>query len=148
MLILNLKQLTLKTNIYYKQTGRIKPVKRRTKAKFKKFQNTTKLEEEKYEHGVKLKFDEEKRQLNYRFEAQQVEIEKLCMEIQNLRNEKTLFSKLIQEMPDIKSLKIIQSNGDDPIMNSPTTFIEKISSFIENFELKMMTNIFLVNFVI
>ncbi|MBN2664005.1 MAG: hypothetical protein JXR68_10180 [Bacteroidales bacterium] len=113
------------------------------KADFEKLKYINRLEKEKYEHNIKLKLDNDKRELETKFETQKVEIEKLRMEIQNLRNEKTLFSELIQqmpniaaEMPNVESLKVIQSNGNDPLMNSLSTFIEKITSLGENFGIK------------
>ncbi len=114
------------------------------KNEFEKLKYIAQTEKEKYENESKLVIERNKRELEMKFEAQMVEIEKLRMEIQNLKNEKSLFSELIDTMPEIAAelpkiehLKIFQSNGDDPMINSLASFIEKIKTLAENFGIKL-----------
>jgi len=114
---------------------------------FEKLQYKAQHEKQISEHELKLKFEDEKRQMEAKFEEQKVELEKLRLEIQNLKNGNALFSELIKEMPkiaaempDVEQIKIFQSNGEDPLMNSLTGFIEKISAIGENFGIKFTKN--------
>jgi hypothetical protein len=97
------------------------------------------LDKQKTEHDSSLKIDEEKRKLEAQFDIQKMEIEKMRMEIQNLKNNQVLFSELIRELPKIAAempkadeLKIIQTGNDDNMMNSLTNFISKITSIGES----------------
>jgi regulator of protease activity HflC (stomatin/prohibitin superfamily) len=93
------------------------------------------------EHQLKLKFEEERRLLELKNEQQKAEIEKFRMEIQNLKNNQVLFGELIAEMPkiaaempEIKELKIIQSDGNgDRSLNAMSNFITKILAVGESF---------------
>lgn len=133
------KQLEKQTLIITKE-AELKLLQENQNIEFEKLQYKSQIERQTVEHNLKLKFEAEKREMLIKFETQKAEIEKLRLEIQNLKNGNTLFSELIKEMPQIaaempkiEQLKIFQTNGEDPLMNSLTGFIEKISALGENF---------------
>ena len=103
------------------------------------------LEKQKTENEVSLNIEEQKRLLENRFENNRVEIEKSRLEIQNLKNNQVLLSELIQELPKIAAqmpkpdeLKIIQTGGEDNIMNSLTNFITKITTISESLGINLI----------
>jgi hypothetical protein len=99
------------------------------------------LEKQTAEHQLKLKIEEEKQALEIKYEQENAEIEKFRLEIQNLKNNQSLFSELISElpriaaeMPEIKELKVIQSDGNgDQSLNAMSNFITKILAVGESF---------------
>ncbi|MBN2892403.1 MAG: hypothetical protein JXL97_11085 [Bacteroidales bacterium] len=136
-----------KETIILTKEAELKLLEEQQRVDFEILQYNADYERRKFEHEIELKFEKEKQDLEVKYEAQKVEIEKLRMAVQNLKNEKVLFSELIKEMPkiaaempDVEHLKIIQSNGDDPLMNSLSSFIEKISSIGDDLGVKLPKN--------
>ncbi|HCL56289.1 MAG TPA: hypothetical protein DHW82_04680 [Spirochaetia bacterium] len=107
-----------------------------------------KLEEslfrQKEEQKFKLFVEEEERKLEFVYEENMAKVEKIRQEIRNMMNSNDLLSQLIEElpqiaakMPEIKELKVFQTNQSEPLLDSLTGFLQKIFSLSETMGIKL-----------
>jgi len=135
---LEIKQLEQKEEIS-KKNAELKMLEENQRIEQEKIEYQAVLDKKKSEHEANMKIVYENREAEAKYEKQKVEIEKLRLEIKNLKNNQVLFSELIQELPNIAAempkpneLKVIQTGNDDNLLNSLTNFISKITAIGEN----------------
>lgn len=92
---------------------------------------------------MELNLRKKENEIQLRYKEEKIRLERFMMETENLMNGNHLTSKMIAalpeiaaQMPEIKELKILQSDGSDPMFDGLTVFIQKILSLSENFNLR------------
>ncbi|OHD24809.1 MAG: hypothetical protein A2Y34_08240, partial [Spirochaetes bacterium GWC1_27_15] len=88
--------------------------------------------------------EEERNKLKYQIDEQMVSIEKMKQEIRNMVNNNVLLNDLIKELPaiaanipQIKDLRIFQSNDKEPLVDNLMAFIQKIISFSQSLGIEL-----------
>lgn len=92
---------------------------------------------------MEFNFKKKENEIQLRYKEEKIRLERIMMETENLMNGNQLTSRMIAmlpeiaaQMPEIKELKILSSDGSDPMFDSLTVFIQKILTLSENFKLR------------
>ena len=109
---------------------------------FEKFKLEAQLLKNKIQTEQELLLTESKNNLSLKYQEELTKIEKLKQEVENLVSTNVVLSDLVQKlpeiaakMPQIKELKVFQSNGGDPLMDNLTVFIQRLMELISGLNL-------------
>ena len=102
------------------------------------------MEREGYQHGSQLSMEGKSNLLHNEVEERKVKLEQIRQEIRNLMNDRDLLSQLIEklpqiaaEMPKISEMKVLQTGGDDHVIDTLAGFLSKAFSIAEVLEINL-----------
>jgi flotillin len=133
------KQIDMEKELFEKESA-LMETKQKLEDALEVIRLKAKIERENIERENSLIMEKKQNELDLLYDQEQAKIEKLKNEAKNIINSNVILTQLIRElpeiaksMPQIKEMKIIQTNGNDPLFDNILSFLQKIFMLSDNF---------------
>lgn len=140
---IRIKNIEIEKSLNEKETE-LKKITQKNLDEFEKIKIEALLLRDKIKTEQELFLTQEKNKLDLKYQEEYSKIEKLYKEIDNAVSNNLILSDLVDKlpeiaakMPQIKELKVFQTNGGDPVTDNLTNFIQRIADLLSGMNINL-----------